>query len=274
MEQAAENIDTVSPGGSLPETKKLRKLLDEIVSSCGDIQKALPAVLPVAQVRRIEAWAAMTSAGDHKTVIIDGADRMPEGSRNALLKFLEEPPSDTTVILITDRKGLIIPTVLSRLRDYPFRRRRPVEEAAILEKVFKEDEGRWGGLNEFFMAWRTGPVERLREMASRFIDGARKGEKAIPDEAKKIQDAVDFASFLEALTLELRKRWHEGAVPSPRRAAEEAEILRQARIRAENLYITPSLLIRGLYASLGARSPVAGTFGGGISGNRPPGGSG
>lgn len=49
-----------------------------------------------------------------KVFIIDEADLVGEAGQNALLKTLEEPPLNTTIILVTSRDDLLLPTVLSR----------------------------------------------------------------------------------------------------------------------------------------------------------------
>ena len=65
--------------------------------------------------------AAMTPAvGNRKVFIIGDADRMiaQEGAdqaANAFLKLLEEPPSDTTVILTTSEPAALLPTIRSRV---------------------------------------------------------------------------------------------------------------------------------------------------------------
>ncbi|MFH1301688.1 MAG: DNA polymerase III subunit delta' [Planctomycetota bacterium] len=52
--------------------------------------------------------------GGVRVIIIDGAELMSEEAANALLKTLEEPPADTTFVLITVDEGLLLPTILSR----------------------------------------------------------------------------------------------------------------------------------------------------------------
>lgn len=52
--------------------------------------------------------------GHGKVFIIDEAERLDLPGQNALLKTLEEPPPDTTLILITDRPERLLPTVHSR----------------------------------------------------------------------------------------------------------------------------------------------------------------
>jgi DNA polymerase-3 subunit delta' len=52
--------------------------------------------------------------GHAKVFIIDEAERLDLPGQNALLKTLEEPPPETTLLLITDRPERLLPTVHSR----------------------------------------------------------------------------------------------------------------------------------------------------------------
>ena len=52
--------------------------------------------------------------GAKKVFIIDEAELLDAVGQNALLKTLEEPPLDTTVILVTCRDDTLIPTIRSR----------------------------------------------------------------------------------------------------------------------------------------------------------------
>ena len=54
------------------------------------------------------------STGGRKVGIIHEADRMNRESQNALLKTLEEPPRDTTLILCTANPGALLATTRSR----------------------------------------------------------------------------------------------------------------------------------------------------------------
>jgi DNA polymerase-3 subunit delta' len=58
--------------------------------------------------------------GRHKVFIIDEAELLDETGQNALLKTLEEPPPETTLILVTSREDLLLPTVRSRCQPVPF----------------------------------------------------------------------------------------------------------------------------------------------------------
>ena len=252
MERLSEAADDFLPGGPLPEGDKLEVRLNALVDDCTALRKYLPGLLPAAQVRHITAWAVHSASGDRKTVIIDGAERMAEAARNALLKFLEEPPADTTAILIAERKSLLMPTILSRVRCLAFQRRNPAEEAEVLRRVYHEDENRRGTLADYFRAWRSGPSQRMKTMASEFIDRARSRDALPPAAVGDIEDASDMRDFLEALGEELRRRRAdtEHARAHKKRGAEAAR-LRDARFRAESLNIPVHLVLRGLFSALG-----------------------
>jgi len=58
--------------------------------------------------------ALMPVEGGHRVAVISDAHRMTEDAQSALLKTLEEPPSDTTLILLADDEERLLPTVRSR----------------------------------------------------------------------------------------------------------------------------------------------------------------
>jgi DNA polymerase-3 subunit delta' len=75
----------------------------------------------VATVRAVVRVAALSPAlASHKVFIIGDAERMvpqkdTDAAANAFLKLLEEPPSDTTLILTSSEPGALLPTVRSRV---------------------------------------------------------------------------------------------------------------------------------------------------------------
>ena len=92
--------------------------------------------VPVAQIRRINAWARYRTDSGKKVVILENADKMQEAGRNALLKILEEPPEDVIFVLTTKRRNAVMPTILSRVRTYHFVERKREEEAVVIQRVF------------------------------------------------------------------------------------------------------------------------------------------
>ena len=56
-----------------------------------------------------------------KVYILDGADRLRGTAANALLKTIEEPPSNVMFVLIARSADAMLPTIVSRCQQVPFR---------------------------------------------------------------------------------------------------------------------------------------------------------
>lgn len=54
--------------------------------------------------------------GRTKAVVIEAYESITTEAQNALLKVLEEPPANTIIIISTQKKELLLPTILSRCK--------------------------------------------------------------------------------------------------------------------------------------------------------------
>ncbi|MDR2470946.1 MAG: DNA polymerase III, partial [Treponema sp.] len=95
--------------------------------------------IPIARIRRAAWWSRLAPLGKHKCLMIENAEHTQEGARNALLKILEEPPPRVTIILTSSRPGSLLPTMLSRLREYRFARRSAEAEAEVISRIFRKE---------------------------------------------------------------------------------------------------------------------------------------
>ena len=77
--------------------------------------KKLKTVIPVDETRRIGPFFGL-SAGGRRVVIVDAADDMNPNAANAVLKLLEEPPKDATILLVAHQPARLLPTIRSRCR--------------------------------------------------------------------------------------------------------------------------------------------------------------
>lgn len=68
----------------------------------------------------------------HRIAIIDSIDDCNPSAANALLKTLEEPPADTTFLLVSHRPGQLLPTIKSRCHNLALRPIADAEVAAVL----------------------------------------------------------------------------------------------------------------------------------------------
>ena len=98
--------------------------------------------LSAENVKEFLAKLSLTAAdGGYKLVIIQGVENINMFSANAMLKVLEEPPKNTTIILIADRINNLPSTVISRCQLLKFQ---PLDKKSMqswLENFdFKEEE--------------------------------------------------------------------------------------------------------------------------------------
>jgi DNA polymerase-3 subunit delta' len=101
------------------------------------------------------------SRGRGKAFIVREAELMSEAAQNALLKTLEEPPPDTTIILIAEQPEQLLPTTLSRCRMVRF---------GLLPRDFVMRKLRERGVGEeearFWAAFTGGSVGRSARLAA------------------------------------------------------------------------------------------------------------
>lgn len=102
----------------------------------------------IEDIRNLKDSALVAApGGNYKVFIVDEVHMLTKDAFNALLKILEEPPSHTIFILATTEPHKILPTVLSRVQRFDFRRltvrqiSEKIKEVAKTEKINIDDEG-------------------------------------------------------------------------------------------------------------------------------------
>lgn len=94
-------------------------------------KKAPSKIIRMEQVRQlIEAVGVGTHRAGLRVVVVYPLDALQTEGANALLKTLEEPPPSTVFLLVTDRIDRVLPTTLSRCRQFSVA---PPSAAAALE---------------------------------------------------------------------------------------------------------------------------------------------
>jgi DNA polymerase-3 subunit delta' len=93
-------------------------------------------VIKIGQVREniLKKIALRPDAG-RMFILIHEADKMNENAQNALLKTLEEAPEYAVFILLTDKPGVLLPTIRSRCASFRFA---PLNEEETAEILIKE----------------------------------------------------------------------------------------------------------------------------------------
>jgi DNA polymerase-3 subunit delta' len=105
--------------------------------------------------------------GRRRFVIIDPADAMNPQAQNALLKTLEEPPDDTTLVLVASSPDALLPTIRSRCMRVAFA---PLPAQAIAPRL----------------------EERLPKLLARRLDELEKERDAAPSDAdrRRLEDEL------------------------------------------------------------------------------------
>jgi DNA polymerase-3 subunit delta' len=77
--------------------------------------------IKVEPIRELISRINVTPAvSDRKVAVLHDADRLNIFAANILLKTLEEPPADTTILLLTGRPHSLLPTIRSRVLHFRF----------------------------------------------------------------------------------------------------------------------------------------------------------
>ncbi|ROL59040.1 hypothetical protein D9V86_11225 [Bacteroidetes/Chlorobi group bacterium ChocPot_Mid] len=128
------------------------KLSDEQIAEIQE-QNALKAVNPyhkiqlgkatqikIAQIREVKRGLSLTpNSQGRRFILVFKAEEMTPESANAFLKTLEEPHSNTTIIMTTSEPQLILPTILSRCQQVFFQALPDEELEDYLIDTFKLD---------------------------------------------------------------------------------------------------------------------------------------
>jgi DNA polymerase-3 subunit gamma/tau len=139
LEDGLNEITAAEASGPFAEnTARAEKLAASIRKSAFKLEAdGMADHVPVSQIRHASYWMRLAPLGRRKFLLIENADRMQDAARNALLKILEEPPERAVIVLATSRASALLPTVVSRLRPYQFRRRDEAVEKDVIRRVFR-----------------------------------------------------------------------------------------------------------------------------------------
>jgi len=160
--------------------------------------------------------------GMRKVAVIDPADALTEEAQNSLLKTLEEPPEDTTIILAAVNTDALLPTVRSRCRRVDFVRipddavERFLVESGVgkdrAAQIARVADGSFGAA----LALADGALLAARREAIPAVLGARRGGEdalaeaimagAAPKGKRKLkdirEDALGIATILESVVVD------------------------------------------------------------------------
>ncbi len=88
------------------------------------------------EIRALREGARFSSAnGKHKVYVIDECHMLTKEASNALLKTLEEPPAKTLFVLATTEPHKVLPTIVSRVQKFDFKKLATDQVITKLERI-------------------------------------------------------------------------------------------------------------------------------------------
>ena len=197
--------------------------------------------LKVDTIRELCRYANHTPIlSPRKVFIIRDAEAMVPQAQNALLKTLEEPPGDTTLILTVSRKNALLSTIISRCCSLDFTalprpaleklleaQGLPLDEAASLSSLSHGSLKKASDLLRLF--------ERLKGGAQPGAMGAFKTAASLPRDSHRAR--TETAILLDLLLAGTRGRWAAAADGRAKKplSALAARLLALRRMTAQNV---------------------------------------
>ena len=195
--------------------------------------KKLRNEIAVDDVRRLSSFLSLTAAaGAWRVVIVDRADEMNRNAANALLKGLEEPPSNTLFLLVCDAPGRLLPTIRSRCRSLTLQ---PLPDATVIDLLARHAPDlpaadaaalarlAQGSIGEALALAEAGGLELYREMVGLFARLDRLDIKAVHGLGAKLARPGAEESF--QMLARLVDRWLAGMMLGQSRGAPPPDVV-------------------------------------------------
>lgn len=153
------------------------QLLTAAAAQEQNLKRRSPPQIRLEQIRQIAQFLGRPPLEAMRSlVVVDDANTMAESAANGLLKTLEEPGA-ATIILIAPSVDSLLPTLVSRCQQIPFRRLSPEAIAQVLTQAGHEELLQYpdvlalaqGSPGEAIASWhqrQTLPPEILEAIAS------------------------------------------------------------------------------------------------------------
>ncbi|HEX7899214.1 MAG TPA: AAA family ATPase [Planctomycetota bacterium] len=141
------------------------------------------------QIHELTRELSMTSAKP-RVIVIDDAHRMSEEAQNAILKTLEEPPANTTIILVTHVPDKLLGTIRSRCQTLFFHPLADAEIEGIARSKHRLDGDR-AKIATLLARGSIGALSGLIDTLDEIISAARDlQERSVTGELNKLIEAL------------------------------------------------------------------------------------
>lgn len=130
--------------------------------------------ITVGQIRDLQSALRLRGfEAGRRAAVIDGAESLNASAQNALLRILEEPPAQTTFVLVAARPSAVLATIRSRCVRVPF--------PAAPEIGLRDPEapGRTGEIVALLDALRARSVSEILDAAEAYRGGRAEAAEAV-----------------------------------------------------------------------------------------------
>ena len=184
-----EILDTIDSDEAEDISNSAIKLLALYGSRYIDDVKKPKKIISVEQVRRlIKQIVQHPHKSSHKVIIIKSADKMNVNSANALLKILEEPPENTSFLLIVSQVERLPITIRSRCTHFHFRS--PDKEIGL---AWLSNKGVQQHIESYLMMAGRAPLSAFSLSKTNEMENLRKIFTTINDLWRGQMSAIDLA---------------------------------------------------------------------------------
>lgn len=221
----------------------------------------------VDQVRGLQRLIqSAPSLSSRRVVVIDAADDLERGAANALLKTLEEPPTDMIFLLVSHAPGRLLPTIRSRCRpmrfealnDADMRKALKMADGSLslpeLDALVRVGDGSPGKALRYAGLDLQSVEQALGELANEGDPGNRRSlglAKALSPKSAKLR----YEAFLERAPAFIAQQARLRSGPALGAALAEWESARQLAGGAVILSLDPSSVVFSLAGHVAALAP-------------------
>lgn len=248
IREVLEELDSVPLSGLEQFCDRLGRAFEASCKLMASLKSAARlGLLNIAQARALKQNLQLTSIGKgSRVVVIEGLGDANESTKNSLLKLLEEPPEKVCLVLVSSRPERILPTILSRTRQYRFPAIGAEAQAALLAS-WGLDAGPGGkSLEERFTEGLRADAPLLRRAAEAFLD---EGKADLPALFKSLEGVDGADAFLKALSDALEGRCRAGRITAWR-AREALHMIDAAAVAVRSYNQNPRLAVEALLDGL------------------------
>ena len=126
-------IDTSTGRDSCGKCPQCRRIARGVHAAVLIVEPGDSGSIKIEQIRDVvERSGYRPFEGRRRVVIVDQAEALGIPAQDSILKTLEEPPSASVFVLVTDRPDVLLPTVRSRCQRLRFGPLSPADVAAVL----------------------------------------------------------------------------------------------------------------------------------------------